>query len=332
MKSVSAFRKSIFAVRALRRVIPGRFAGLGLLLCVMALAPTVALIDNPLQSLSTALAHRGVSTSIMAPLQDAPAPAPIRQIAAQQTPDPSSQSALFAITDTDLSRQGWSWSQAKSLAARVWEAQRPERGVYTSFYCGCDITRRGSTGGDVDLASCGYVSNGGESRAKRLEWEHVMPAARIGEGRSCWVRGAPQCVRKGEAFAGRDCCEIADPIYAMAASDPVNLTPAIGEVNGDRSNYEFGLVPQSRSDVSYGQCQMKIDRSARTAEPPAARRGDIARIYAYMSTAYRIPVTTEEAVRLRGWMEADPVSAEEIAVNRAIRAAGHLANPFVLPR
>ncbi len=63
----------------------------------------------------------------------------------------------------------------------------------------------------------------------------------------------------------------------MAATDPVNLVPSIGEVNGDRIDYMFGLT--SGEAQTYGQCNMKIDRTTKTAEPPQDRQGDIARIW-----------------------------------------------------
>lgn len=235
----------------------------------------------------------------------------------------------FAINRADAERASWSWARAKDLSADIWEAQLPGEGAYRGFYCGCTITRRGSSGGDVDLASCGYTARDSASRASRLEWEHVVPAADIGRNLSCWSQGARQCVDKaGRPFKGRSCCMIADPAFAMAATDPVNLIPAIGEVNGDRRDYGYGMIPGEAR--AYGQCDMEIDRERQIAEPPAERRGDVARIWAYMSTAYGITLPRDKAETYRDWILADPVSKEETRINRAISRAGHRANPFVL--
>ena len=49
-------------------------------------------------------------------------------------------------------------------------------GHETTFYCGCSYT-----GKDIDLASCGYQPKKDDAkRAKRLEWEHVVPAHAFG--------------------------------------------------------------------------------------------------------------------------------------------------------
>ena len=235
----------------------------------------------------------------------------------------------FAISQADADRAGWTWSRAKDLASEVWEDQIPGRGQVSGFYCGCRIDRRGATGGDVDLASCGLAPRSNATRAARLEWEHVVPAATIGRGRSCWSRGAPQCVDKaGTPYKGRSCCMIADPAFAMAATDPVNLVPSSGEVNGDRLDFAYGLV--EGEPRAYGQCDMEIDREQEIAEPPPARRGDVARIWAYMSKAYGLSLDPDQARLYRDWILADPVSREEIDINRAISRSGHRPNPFVL--
>ena len=66
-------------------------------------------------------------------------------------------------------------------------------------------------------------------------------------------------------------------------SDMYNLVPAVGEVNGLRSNYRFGMVAGNNFiDV----CGMKIDKESRTVEPPEQIRGFIARTYKYMDQAY----------------------------------------------
>lgn len=243
--------------------------------------------------------------------------------------DAFSQTGPFALGAADLERSSWSWARAKDLSADIWEAQLPGEGVYASYYCGCAIERRGSSGGRVDLDSCGYVPRSNPERASRLEWEHVVPASILGRRRSCWTQGAAQCVdRAGVAFRGRDCCMIADPAFALAATDPVNLVPAVGELNGDRSNYPFGRLG-SRGQ-SYGSCPVRIDTNAGIVEPPVSLRGDIARIHAYMSRAYGLRLPRATAQTYRDWILADPVSAEEIRINQAIAMSGHRANPFVL--
>lgn len=60
------------------------------------------------------------------------------------------------------------FSQAKAASVKV-NADAPG-----SFYCGCQIRWQGKKG-VVDLESCGYKVRKNENRARRIEWEHVVP-------------------------------------------------------------------------------------------------------------------------------------------------------------
>lgn len=270
-------------------------------------------------------------------LTDALRPSPTQTTQAPTHPgavppsfDPRAHTGVWSVGPRDEERTTWSWEKAKRLAADVWEAQLPGEGAYRSFYCGCTITRTGPSSGAVDTASCGYEGQGNAQRAGRLEWEHIVPAATLGRGRACWTTGLEACRQPdGTMEAGRACCERADPIYQMMATDPVNLTPAIGEVNARRSNLPFGLLPAGQGEGFGQQCGMRIDTARDIAEPPAHRRGDIARVTAYMSRAYGIPLPKATADLYTRWMAQDPVSEEERAINRAIAERGHRPNPLV---
>ena len=61
-----------------------------------------------------------------------------------------------------------------------------------------------------------------------------------------------------------------------------NLQPAVGEVNGRRSNYSMAMIAGEARE--FGQCDVEI--ADRKVEPRPAIRGDIARIYLYMDAAY----------------------------------------------
>jgi endonuclease I len=97
----------------------------------------------------------------------------------------------------------------------------------TGFYCGCAYA-----GIEIELASCGYQPKKDPDRAKRLEWEHVVPAEAFGQSFPEWREGHPACVdSKGKAFKGRNCARKMSPQFRYMEADLYNLQPAIGEVN-----------------------------------------------------------------------------------------------------
>ena len=191
-----------------------------------------------------------------------------------------------------------------------------------TFYCGCnyDVDRK------VDGANCGYRVRADETRAARTEAEHVVPAYWIGYTRTCWRE--PVCKDgNGDMFKGRDCCEKADPVFAAAHNDLHNLWPAVGEINGDRSNYRFGMIEGERR--AYGRCDFEVDHDLRRAEPPPNIRGDIARISFYMEQTYDVRLSRQQRQLFRAWDRQDPPDAWELERNRRIKAVQGNGNSFV---
>lgn len=179
-----------------------------------------------------------------------------------------------------------SFSKAKKLALT-----QVYKGHHQSFYCGCSFNDKKQ----VDQAICGYeprtpiTSSGKENtRDNRIEWEHVLPARIMGKQLACWGserKQFPQCVKSnGKLKSGRDCCQKVNRDFRNAHNDLVNLTPAICEVNADRSNLPYSeIIDEKRS---YGQCDFEYDDVNKTVEPGVSIRGDIARIQLYLEDKY----------------------------------------------
>ena len=97
---------------------------------------------------------------------------------------------------------------------------------------------------EVDFTSCGYMPQKDNKRAHRIEWEHVVPAEAFGQSFKEWREGHPDCVdNRGKSFKGRKCAEKVNPEFRQMQADMYNLYPAVGEVNGLRSNYSMAMIP-----------------------------------------------------------------------------------------
>ena len=209
-----------------------------------------------------------------------------------------------------------SFQTAKRASATVF------RGQETTFYCGCPYT-----GNAVDLPACGYVPQSTAKRAKRLEGEHVVPAENFGRAFPEWWEGRPACVdRRGKSFTGRNCARKVSIPFRLMESDLYNLQPAIGEVNGRRSNYRMAMIPGEQR--AFGRCDVEI--AERRMEPRPAIRGDIARTSFYMEWAYGRRLISAAARQLfEVWDKTDPVDAWERERARRIQAIQGNANPFI---
>lgn len=183
------------------------------------------------------------------------------------------------------------------------------------LYCGCKWTWVGKSGGRVDAESCGYQTREQESRAQRTEWEHIVPAWTFGHQRQCWQNG------------GREHCVDDDPVFRAMEADLFNLYPAIGEVNGDRSNFNYGMV--NGVAPQYGQCKTRVDFDQRTAEPRDEVKGLVARTTFYMFDRYKLSMSRQQQQLLMAWDKQFPVSSWEKERDRRIAAIMGHSNPFV---
>ncbi|QYJ88120.1 endonuclease [Shewanella mesophila] len=203
-----------------------------------------------------------------------------------------------------------SFGQAKNIARLLYTKELPA----TSFYCGCDITVTGKKW-QPNFSHCGYQVRKQQKRASRIEWEHIVPAWEFGHQRQCWQKG------------GRKQCGKSDDQFKMMESDLHNLVPAIGEVNGDRSNYRFSQW--NAHPNQYGQCAMVVDFKSRKVEPPSYTRGKIARTYLYMQQAYGLQIAKSQLKLFKAWDKTYPVDTIECQRDLAIANRQGNHNPFV---
>ena len=190
----------------------------------------------------------------------------------------------------------------------------------STFYCSCKFDSKKN----INHATCNYSPRKNTNkRSRKLEWEHVVPAAKFGENLNCWKQKV--CTRKGKLYRGRKCCGKVSQIFRLMESDLHNLFPSIGEVNGDRSNYVFGEI--SGEQRIYGKCDIEITK--RTAEPTEKIRGDIARSYFYMMTLYNLSLDGEFLRMLKQWNKIDPPDKWEKQRNLLIEEVQGNRNPFI---
>lgn len=239
----------------------------------------------------------------------------IDQVLAQISPSktaptphtPKSEQAEIKITPANP-KAPRNFNQAKYAARKIY-AEKP-----IDFYCRCRYS-----GSEIDLASCDYRPRKQPKRAARLEWEHIVPAWNIGHNLQCWKDG------------GRKRCSETDARFSLAEADLHNLVPVVGEVNGDRSNFRFAMLPSPKreQDWQYGACRFVIDFQGRKAMPPEYTRGTIARAYLYMSQRYGINLSSADSKLYKAWHGKYPVTDWELWRNQQNACVQGNGNPYV---
>ncbi|MCZ4279650.1 endonuclease [Kiloniella laminariae] len=216
-----------------------------------------------------------------------------------------------------------SWREAKNAADDVIFQDRPR-----SFYCGCRYSSDGDSDGSgkidpvsIEGESCGYkIQDKHKNRAGRVEWEHVVPASLMpARNFDCWTKEADG--KRGS----RSRCEKESPAAQAMIFDLHNLVPAIGQVNALRGNDRYGELPAQTSD--FGRCEIEDTNSSFA--PPPCKRGDVARIWLYMSARHGVALIAGEADRFERWSKADPVSPWERGRHDRVARLTGIENPFV---
>lgn len=155
-----------------------------------------------------------------------------------------------------------------------------------------------------------------------------IPAENFGRQFSCWRDGDPECVNsKGKEYKGRKCCEKMSKEFRIMQADMHNLQPAIGELNGDRSNlrYDFELPTAGQ----YGECKFEVDFKAKRAKVKEEIRGVIARTYLYFNKHYGMKLSKQEMQKYEAWNKTYLPDAWEVERNKRIASVQGNSNPFI---
>ena len=103
--------------------------------------------------------------------------------------------------------------------------------------------------------------------------------------------------------------------YKQAHNDLVNLYPAVGQINADRSNKPFVDITKTKVKT-YGKCNIEI--GSRGIAPPQGKKGDIARVAFFMSETYGVTYSKRQLQLFKQWNKQDPISAQEREHNKRV--------------
>lgn len=204
-----------------------------------------------------------------------------------------------------------------------------------TFYAKCKYNYKDKNN-MINRNSCGYkpkneYTKSGKinKRARRIEWEHVIPAENFGRGFKCWSLGDEQCIKKNnKSYKGRRCCSKVNQKFKLMQADMHNLVPAIGELNAHRSNFKYMQIPGEKR--YYGKnIDFEVDFKRRWVEPADDIKGDIARTYFYFEKTYGMKISKQQKRLLTIWDKNDPVDNWEREKNNLIYKYQGNKNPFI---
>lgn len=236
---------------------------------------------------------------------------------------------LFSITYVFSNTTIGSFSKSKKLLKKIYKEHQ------ITFYAQCNYTYK-SKKNMIDRDSCGYTPRNEytkkgkiNKRARRIEWEHIIPAENFGRQFTCWREGHTKCVTKnGKTYKGRKCCSKVNQKFKYMESDLHNLVPTIGELNADRSNFRFGMIEGEKR--RYGKnIDFEVDFKTRQVEPRNDIKGNIARTYFYFEDTYNMKISKQQRKIFKIWNKMDPIDKWEIQRNKKIQQIQENFNPYI---
>ena len=103
-----------------------------------------------------------------------------------------------------------------------------------------------------------------------------------------------------------------------------NIVPSVGQVNALRSDKRYGIIAGEDLKLS---CDFEWEGDI--AEPPAEKRGEVARIWLYMHSQHGVELKTGELLMYMSWSQNDPPEAWEFERDDRIKTKQGNGNPFV---
>ena len=226
------------------------------------------------------------------------------------------------------------FSANESFSKSKKDLRKIYKGHQETIYCGCKYNYKDKKN-MIDKSSCGYKPRNERTRkgninkrAKRIEWEHLIPAENFGRQFSCWRDGNSECVNsKGKSFKGRRCCTKVNKEYRLMQSDMHNLFPAVGELNADRSNFRFDF--EIAKPNRYGKCVFEVNFKQKRVKVKENIRGIIARDYLYFNKKYKMKLSRQELRKYKLWNKQYPPNLWEIERNKRIAKKQGNLNQFI---
>lgn len=212
------------------------------------------------------------------------------------------------------------FTEAKKIARQIFSEHR------LTLYCDCRYDRQQK----IQPKSCGIARQNNARRAKRVEWEHMMPMHNITRQFPCGQR--KMCInKKGQPYHGRQCCRQLYPEYRKIEGDLFNLWPAVGSVNRERSHYRFTQFSASekKQRQPFVACEFYVDKKRHRVEPADHVKGIVARANLYMSEQYGISLSPSQVILLMSWNKQFPPNEWELAwAKKVAKIMGH-SNDYI---
>lgn len=202
----------------------------------------------------------------------------------------------------------YNFSQAKkTLENRVYDKKEDR----IDNYCWYEYQEDKS----INLNNTWYkVQSKNDNRAKRIEWEHVVPAENFWRAFKEWREWNPKLCWEWVKWRK---CAWKNETFSKMEWDIYNLIPVVWEVNWFRSNINYWMVT-NKDYIYFGNCNFKIDRKDKVAEPTDYAKWQVARISMYFAIKYKeyYRISDQQLKLFQAWNKQYPPTEYECRISK----------------
>ncbi len=200
-----------------------------------------------------------------------------------------------------------------------------DKGMEFGFYSGCKYDKDLK----LDLSSCGYKPK--QKEAVKLVPAYIVSPLKMLEAdekaKNAWEKGDKTCRKNGNSYKGIECAKKVSVKFKKMLSDLHNIRLASEELAKAKEGLEFYQF--STKNNEFGEIDFEIDHEKKLLCVRKGARGDIARTYEYMRSAYNISIDRKRRKIFEIWKVYDPIDMQELERNRRIKAIQGNYNPYI---
>ncbi|PHR53343.1 MAG: hypothetical protein COA44_15505 [Arcobacter sp.] len=151
---------------------------------------------------------------------------------------------------------------------------------------------------EYDPATCMRKLYLKEDHNKEVVFVRIVPEELVAENLACYTQDL--CTNmSGKLYHGLKCCKKTDKLYKQYERDIFNV------MGIEKDTSYVGIIP------------------------PLHIRGNIARVYLYMSKIYKVNLTKSQYRRYELWNKEDEVDAKECNIHKQISKVHSRSNPWI---
>ena len=193
-----------------------------------------------------------------------------------------------------------------------------------TFFCGCEFKENG-----VNYQKCSYYPKKNNKNAHKIKWHKIIRINDIIKKNSQLKEKNKSCFNKNWGKRKKNKCIKKNKISLLneIKKDLHLVYPVISQISNLTLNKDFNIINKEKR--KFGECDIELNK--RFFEPRDEIKGDIARLYKYVSVKYEKDnlISKKKNKLFNTWSKNDPADDWECKRSEMIEKETGIVNPIL---